>query len=202
VTALSAQAQTDREACYFTPSELRDASGREEDAAPRRVDVERGDRAVLRLRAEGDEAVTRPELLAFLRRHRLCVQASVSSAGIPQAAVVGFAVSDDLEIMFDTIGTSRKMANLRRNGHIALVVGWDNEQTVQIDGVADEPKGGELDRLKKVYFASWPDGVERQSWKDITYVRVRPTWARYSDFRPGGRIVKLGEAELRRKSGA
>jgi pyridoxine/pyridoxamine 5'-phosphate oxidase len=128
------------------------------------------------------------------------VQASVSSAGIPQAAVVGFAVSDDLEIVFDTIATSRKMANLRRNGHIALVVGWGDEQTVQIDGAADEPKGGELDRLKKVYFAAWPDGVERQSWKDITYVRVRPTWARYSDFRPGGEIVELREHDLHQRS--
>ena len=143
--------------------------------------------------------VTRAELLAFLRRHRLCVQASVTSAGTPQAAVVGFAVSDDLEIVFDTIGTTRKMTNLRRDPHIALVVGWDEEQTVQIEGVADEPGGPELDRLKNVYFSAWPDGVERQSWKDITYVRVRSTWARYSDFRPGGSIVELGEAELRRE---
>jgi general stress protein 26 len=143
--------------------------------------------------------VTRAELLAFLRGHRLCVEASVSSTGAPQAAVVGFAASDDLEIVFDTIGTTRKMLNLRRNGHIALVVGWDNEQTMQIEGVADEPTGADLDRLKKVYFAAWPDGVERQAWRDITYVRVRPTWARYSDFRPGGRTVELGEAELRRE---
>jgi hypothetical protein len=57
--------------------------------------------------------------------------------------------------------------------------------------------GAELERLKKVYFAAWPDGVERQSWKDITYVRVRPTWARYSDFRPSGRVVEWGDEELR-----
>jgi PPOX class probable F420-dependent enzyme len=136
--------------------------------------------------------VTRAELLAFLRRHRLCVQASVSSAGAPQAAVVGFAVSDDLEIVFDTLGTTRKMANLRRDPRIALVVGWDDEQTVQIEGVADEPNGAELDRLKKVYFEAYPDGPDRETWKDITYVRVRPTWARYSDFRPDGKIVELG----------
>jgi pyridoxine/pyridoxamine 5'-phosphate oxidase len=140
--------------------------------------------------------VTRSELLAFLRRHRLCLQASVSSSGAPQAAVVGFAVSDDLEIVFDTIGTSRKMQNLRRDGRIAIVVGWDDEQTAQIEGTADEPTGAELDRLKGVYFAAWPDGVERQAWKDITYVRARPTWARYSDFRPGGRIVVIDAAEL------
>jgi hypothetical protein len=33
------------------------------------------------------------KLLAFLRRHRLCVQASVSSSWTPQAAVLGFGVS-------------------------------------------------------------------------------------------------------------
>src|SRR5882672_2128036 len=139
--------------------------------------------------------MTRTELLAFLRRHRLCVQASVSGAGAPQAAVVGFGVSDDLEIVFDTLGETRKMGNLRRDPRIALVIGWD-EQTVQLEGVADEPAGAELERLKQVYFAAYPDGPERQSWKGITYVRVRPTWARYSDFRPGGGIVEMSEADL------
>lgn len=141
--------------------------------------------------------MNRAALLAFLRRHRLCVQASVSDVAAPQAAVVGFGVSDNLDIVFDTLGTTRKMANLRRNPRIALVVGWEEEQTVQIEGVADEPEGAELERLKSVYFAVYPDGPERQSWPHITYVRVRPTWARHSDFRPGGRIVELGEAELR-----
>jgi general stress protein 26 len=140
----------------------------------------------------------RTELLAFLRGHRLCVQASVSSSGAPQAAVVGFAVSDDLEIVFDTLTTTRKVGNLRSNARVSLVVGWDDERTAQIEGIADEPKGAELHRLKTVYFAAWPDGVERESWKDITYVRVRPTWARFSDFRPNRPIVELREADLRK----
>jgi PPOX class probable F420-dependent enzyme len=141
--------------------------------------------------------VTRTDLLAFLRRHRLCVQASVSSSGSPQAAVVGFAVTDDLEIVFDTLATTRKMQNLRRDPRVAVAIGWDEEQTAQIEGVADEPTGAELDRLKAAYFEVYPDGVERQQWKHITYVRVRPTWARYSDFRPHGLIVELREADLR-----
>jgi hypothetical protein len=135
--------------------------------------------------------MNRAELLAFLRRHRICVQASVSASTGPQAAVVGYAVSDDLEIVFDTVGTTRKMQNLRRDPRIALVIGWDEEQTAQLEGIADEPRGEDLERLKAVYFAVYPDGVERQAWKDITYVRIRPTWARYSDFRPGGTIVEL-----------
>jgi len=137
--------------------------------------------------------MTPQDLLAFLRSHRLAVQASVSSDGHAQAAVVGFAVSDRFEIVFDTLGSTRKMTNLRRNPRIAVVIGWDDEQTVQIEGVADEPTGAELARLKSVYFEAYPDGVERQKWPGITYVRVQPNWMRYSDFRAPSRIVEWSD---------
>jgi len=140
--------------------------------------------------------MTREQLLGFLRKHRLCVQASTSPSGAPQAAVVGFAVTDELEIVFDTLGTTRKMQGLRRDPRIALVIGWEDEQTVQLEGTADEPEGAELDRIKTAYFATWSDGITRQTWKDITYVRVTPTWARYSDFRPGGNVVELDAAAI------
>jgi len=140
----------------------------------------------------------RAELLAFLRRHRYAVQASTAADGAPQAAVVGIAVTDQLEIVFDTLSTTRKAHNLRQDPRVALVVGWDEEQTAQLEGVADEPTGDELARLKHVYFAAFPDGPERERWPNITYVRVRPTWARYSDFRPGGTITELDERALER----
>src|SRR6188768_3305431 len=114
-------------------------------------------------------SMTRAELLSFIRRHRYAVQASVAPSGAPQAAVVGIAVSDELELVFDTLGTSRKAQNLRREPRIALVVGWDEEQTVQLEGQADEPRGEELARLKRVYFDAFPDGPEREQWPDITY---------------------------------
>ena len=119
----------------------------------------------------------------------------MAEAGAPQAAVVGYGVSDGLEIMFDTLDTTRKVRNLRRDPRVALVIGWDEQQTVQIEGAADEPKGAELERLKEVYFAAYPDGPERESWSGITYVRVRPTWVRYSDFRPGGRVIEVDLTE-------
>ncbi|MFD7320110.1 pyridoxamine 5'-phosphate oxidase family protein [Streptomyces sp. NPDC059875] len=121
------------------------------------------------------------ELLRFLRGHRLAVQASVASDGAPQAAVVGFAVTDDLEIVFDTVETTRKHENLTADPRIALVVGWD-AVTAQIEGVADFPRGPELERLRESYFATYPDGRDRLAWPGITHVRVRPRWVRYSDF--------------------
>ncbi|MGZ3708902.1 MAG: hypothetical protein ACXVBC_08325 [Bdellovibrionota bacterium] len=61
--------------------------------------------------------------------------------------------------------------------------------------VADEPKGSELVRLKEIYFKAYPDGRERQSWEGMTYVRVRPTWARYSDF-SNGEIVEFSPRDF------
>jgi general stress protein 26 len=129
--------------------------------------------------------MTRADLLATMRGHSLAVQASVSPSGSPQAAVVGFVVTDSLEIFFDTVDTTRKVQNLRRSPKIALVIGGmtsGDERTVQYEGVADEPWGAELESLKQFYFARFPDGRDRQTWPGIVYIRVRPTWIRSSDF--------------------
>lgn len=124
----------------------------------------------------------RDELLWFLRRYKLAVQATVAPDGAPQAAVVGFAVSDEFEIVFDTVETTRKCLNLHADPRIALVVGWDDAITAQIEGVADFPTGPDLERLLAAYFAVYPDGRDRLAWPGITHVRVRPARVRYSDF--------------------
>ncbi|AKU98594.1 hypothetical protein AKJ09_05258 [Labilithrix luteola] len=144
--------------------------------------------------------MNRSDLVAFLRRHSLAVQATTSSSGAPQAAVVGIVVTEDLELFFDTLDDTRKLQNLRRDPRVAFVIGWSEDApTVQYEGIADEPKGDELERLKKLYFERFPDGPSREEWPGITYVRVKPTWIRHSDF--GGaapRITELNAAELAR----
>jgi hypothetical protein len=57
--------------------------------------------------------LTRASLLDFLRGHRYAVEASVAAASGVQAAVVGIAVSERFEIVFDTLETTRKAQNLR-----------------------------------------------------------------------------------------
>jgi len=73
-------------------------------------------------------------LLAFLRGHRLAVLSSVSAMDRPQAAVIGFAITDRFEIIFDTLASKRKAKNLRQNPRLALVIGGliaGDERTVQ-----------------------------------------------------------------------
>jgi len=141
--------------------------------------------------------MTRAELVRFLRRYRLAVEASVAADGSPQAAVVGFGVSDACEIVFDTLTTSRKYANLAADPRIALVIGWDHEMTAQIQGLVDFPTGAELARVREVYFAAYPDGRDRLAWPGITHARARPTWVRFSNFtKVTPLIVEMTGAEL------
>jgi len=126
--------------------------------------------------------VTRDQVVTFLRKHKVAVVATVAPDGQPQAAVVGIATSDELEIIFDTVEASRKFQNLSFEPRVAVVVGWDAFVTVQIDGDADFPVREELERIRACYFATYPDGRARLSWPGITHTRVRPRWLRYSDF--------------------
>jgi hypothetical protein len=140
----------------------------------------------------------REEIVGMLRRYKLAVQASVAPGGGAQAAVVGFAVSDALEIVFDTVETSRKYHNLCADPRVALVIGWDHAVTFQIEGIVDFPTGSELERIRQCYFVAYPDGRDRLAWPGITHVRVRPNWIRYSDFSVNPpRIVELSADQWR-----
>lgn len=52
--------------------------------------------------------MTKADLLRFIRERSLAVQASVSPAGAPQAAVVGIVTTDDLELFFDAVDANRR----------------------------------------------------------------------------------------------
>ena len=126
--------------------------------------------------------MTKAELYGFLAGHTLGVLGSMSGEGAPQSALVGIAVTEDLDIVFDTLDSTRKYRNLTANPRASLVVGWEGERTVQLEGEASLPVGEELTRYKSVYFSAWPDGVSRQNWPGLVYFVVRPRWIRFSDF--------------------
>ena len=130
------------------------------------------------------------EVYQFMRSERLGVLATVSEEGRPEAALMGFAVTPQLEIIFDTVKTSRKYPNLKKNPQVAWVIGCATEVTLQYEGVAEELEGEELAKFKKTYFASFPEGPARESWPGITYFVVRPKWVRYCDYDPVKRRIE------------
>jgi general stress protein 26 len=135
-------------------------------------------------------AVDQQQFISFVRQRGLAVIATRGSDGAPQAALVGITATRRGELVFDTSRSSRKFRNLSSFAQVALVIGWDNEMTVQCEGIADIPTGVDRDRCLEAYFAQYPDGVERAHDHDIVHVRVRPGWLRYSDYRPGSFTVE------------
>jgi pyridoxine/pyridoxamine 5'-phosphate oxidase len=126
--------------------------------------------------------MTHQDVFRFIAGKRLAVISTVSASFQPQAALIGFAFNPALGLVFDTSCKSRKVRNLRARPKSALVIGWDDETSVQLEGVAAEPTGDELRRAKEAYFATWPDGRARQSWPDIAYFLFKPAWMRYSQY--------------------
>ncbi|HEX9105698.1 MAG TPA: pyridoxamine 5'-phosphate oxidase family protein [Longimicrobiales bacterium] len=122
------------------------------------------------------------ELFDFMSRQRLAVVSSLGPDGTPQSALVDVAVTPELEIVFDTLSTTRKHANLTARPRCSVVLGWSGEQTVQLEGVAALLEGEELERCRDAYFAALPNAPARVGWPGIAYFVVRPRWIRFSDF--------------------
>ena len=136
-------------------------------------------------------ALSKRQVYDFIRARPLAVLATACANGAPEAALVGVAVSEELELIFDTTDATRKYPNLKRDPRIAFVFSGDGEETLQYEGVADEPAGAELERLKDIYFAAFPDGVTRQDWPGLTYFRVRPKWLRFSSYYRPRRVDEM-----------
>lgn len=126
--------------------------------------------------------MTPADLYRFLVQRKLGVLATVSGGVLPQSALVGIAITPELEIVFDTVKSSRKYPNLISNPTCSFVIGWEGEITVQYEGEAKELEGGELVPYKEVYFEAWPECRSHENWPGIVYFVVRPTWIRYSDY--------------------
>ncbi len=124
----------------------------------------------------------RADLFTFIAKHKLGVLGTISPSGAPQSALVGIAVTKQLEIVFDTVDSSRKYRNLIANPTASFVIGWEGEVTLQYEGTAFVPQGDELTRYKQDYFVAWPECRGHEHWPGIAYFVVRPRWIRYSDY--------------------
>ena len=122
------------------------------------------------------------DLYKFMAVQKLGVLGYLSQEGAPRSALVGIGVTSELEIVFDTVSSSRKYGCLLANPAASFAIGWAGETTVQLEGQAFQPTGEDLVHYQQVYFAAYPDGPSRLNWPGIAYFVVRPTWIRYSDY--------------------
>jgi general stress protein 26 len=127
----------------------------------------------------------------FIKSRSLAVITSVNEKAMPEAALIGIAVTPKLEIIFDTANISRKYPNLLKNPAVALVIGWDNDITLQYEGTANQLQDGD-DHYKQLYFDTFKDAQQRgQTLHGIVYFKISPHWIRYCNYNQPVMIKEL-----------
>jgi general stress protein 26 len=121
-------------------------------------------------------------ILAFIKQQKLAVISTINKDNKPNSAVVEFGETDVLELVFDTLSSSRKYQNLKNNASVSCVIGWDENITVQYEGIAEELIGEESEAYKQAYWSKNPEAKRWATREGITYFKVTPTWIRYSDL--------------------
>jgi general stress protein 26 len=116
----------------------------------------------------------------FLNTRELTVIASVTSEGMPESAVMEFAITEDLTIIFDTANTTRKYHNLKSNARVAFAFGGEEGDTIQYEGIADEVVGQQREQYRDVFLKKNPDAKKWDMLPETVYFKVVPTWIRYT----------------------
>ena len=122
-------------------------------------------------------------IINFIKKHIIGVVSTVTADNKPESAVVEFSETEDLEIIFNTLSDSRKYKNLQTKNNVAVVIGWDEDITVQYEGEVFELSGEELAKYKEIFFKKLPHARKWKKVKGITFFKVVPKWIRYSDLR-------------------
>jgi hypothetical protein len=97
------------------------------------------------------QVVTADDIVSFIATQPLGVVATLGPDQQPQAALVGIAVTERYELIFDTVDSSRKLGNLRRDPRVAVVLGG------RMDG-APRPIEERSDEI------GWPDRIRTNPW--------------------------------------
>ena|ERR1700757_2816239 len=121
------------------------------------------------------------DVFEFIHKHDLMVVSTVDAAATPESAVVEFGEYGEHNLVMDTLTTSRKFKNLATNNKTSLVIGWDNDITVQINAIAHILEGEELLEAKRLYFEKNQRARKWENREGIAYFGFKPTWIRYSD---------------------
>lgn len=119
------------------------------------------------------------DFVQFVKDVNLAVLATISPAGVPEAALMGVAVSDSGELIFDTPAGARKLTNINFNDRVAVVIGWSDAVSMQVEGSVRIVTYDERRRYEEIYASQFPNS--RVSSPSFEVFVVIPSWVRRYD---------------------
>lgn len=115
----------------------------------------------------------------LINQNRLAVLSTITPENESESAIMEFSAGDNLELVFDTLPTSRKYKNLGKNKTVSVVIGWE-PATIQYEGTAIEVVANELEKYKQIHFHKFPDAVKFEKF-DMKFFKIIPKWIRFTD---------------------
>jgi len=124
------------------------------------------------------------KILNFIKNQNLTVVSTIDSEiAKPESAVIAFAETENLELIFGTSNKTRKYKNLQKNSNVSFVIGWDSEVgTVQYEGIAKELSKEESVPFSTIMVTKNPRSEKFVHKEDQRYFLVKPIWIRILDM--------------------
>lgn len=138
-------------------------------------------------------------ILRFLKSHSMATIATIQPGSLqPESALIAFAETDKLEIIFESFVNTRKWQNLQHNSRVALVIGWDTKHhiTLQYEGQASLISSAKQEHYTQVFLSKDTPCTEA-FLRDprVRLFKVAPSWLRYSDYTGRG-VPKIIEKKF------
>jgi nitroimidazol reductase NimA-like FMN-containing flavoprotein (pyridoxamine 5'-phosphate oxidase superfamily) len=132
----------------------------------------------------------RTDALAFLKRHKTGVLATIPGEYQVHASMVYYVADDDFNIYFLTLINTRKFKALQAHPQVAFTISRPEvPQTLQIEGMAmdislDEEAVEKKEELFQVLNSNpWFYGpISKLDPVETVVVWIRPTWIRWADY--------------------
>ncbi len=120
----------------------------------------------------------------FIKNEKYAVISSVNEAGQPESALVAFSETENLEIIFATGDTTRKVQNILLNPNVSVVIGFDEEEltSVQYEGTARVLPMEVADEYAAIHYEKQPGSREHKDKLGECFVVITPVWARFTDY--------------------
>jgi len=127
------------------------------------------------------DGVDLTQFIDFTNLHGDGVLSTLGPDGEPQAAYISIAAMDDGSLVFDAKADSRKIANIARDGRVAVVIGGRDGASVQCEGTATVPVGEEHEKCAAAFIHRFPQfAVSVVSGAVVVHIRL--VWARVGEY--------------------